>query len=97
MLMNQLVDNLNMIPKETPALKTHHKSTLSLIVNDPKDNNIGYDVTFSLRSLKIVKFKRDPYMLKDIMTGYESITSKQNEVIRKHFIENFFPELKYLI
>ncbi len=86
---------LESLPKCKPALKSYKASSFCFIVNEC--DNIGYDIVLTHDSLRITKFKRDPYKTFDLMTGYESLTMKQVEKIRVHVITTYFPELDYLI
>jgi len=79
-----------------PVLVSGRSGNIALIVNESE--NIGYDIAFSSQSsLKIVKFKREPYQCFEIMTGYERLTLKQGQFARAELIKRFIPELEYTL
>ena len=87
---------LNSLPVAKKALGNVRGSTITLIVNDASDNNIGFDVTFSMGKLTIIRFMREPYRQVEITSGYENISLKNQDLIRRHLIASYFPELVYL-
>jgi hypothetical protein len=87
---------LDSLPVAKKSLGQIHGSSITLIVNDASDNNIGFDVTFSMGKLTIIRFMREPYRQSEITSGYENISLKNQDLIRRHLIATYFPELAYL-
>ena len=97
MKLKEIESVLNQLPKLEPALKDIKGSTISIIINDKDDNNVGYDVNFHHSGLRITKFQREPYKTYEIMSAYEKLTVKQSNFVRHNLISNYFPELDYLL
>ncbi len=95
MRMSEIQTVLDLLPAYKPAIKSNKGTMFCFIVNE--STNVGYDVTLDSSGFSVVKFKRDPYVTRDLMTGYESLTMKQLDAIRSHIIKKYFPELDYLL
>jgi hypothetical protein len=88
---------LAILPARDRTIGQVRGSTITLIVSDPNDANIGYDVSLSGGQLKVIRFRAEPYYTTELMTGYELISAKSQDMIRQHLISTYFPELSYLL
>lgn len=97
MKMEQIKEILGQLPEVSPTLKACKSGSISLIINLPEDNNIGFDVKYSFNGLQVTKFKREPYKTYDLSTGYEKLTAKQRDYVHQYLIKTYLPEYDYLI
>tara|TARA_R110002153_G_scaffold9503_1_gene39166 strand:+ start:372 stop:686 length:315 start_codon:yes stop_codon:yes gene_type:complete len=91
-----VLNALDSLPVAKKSLGQTHGSFITLIVNDTTNNNIGFDVTFSMGKLTIIRFMREPYRQTEITSGYENISLKNQDLIRRHLIAAYFPEVAYI-
>jgi len=97
MKIQEIKDKLNLVPKTTPQISDLRGSYINIIVNSENDNNIGFSIVLTNDGLVISKFMREPYRSYNIMTGYEKLTIKQRDYIRKYLIETYLPQFEYLL
>ena len=95
--MVEIKSALAFMPFRKPALSSYKNGSIALIVNSYLDENIGFDLTLDGRSLRITKFQREPYKTFSILSGFDNLTVKQANEVRRYLIAKYFPELHYLL